>query len=271
MKLDVSSDLHVDNWTTGMKRVQWDKIKNPGSDILLICGDTSNIIGQSLEMVKRAVDVYNYVFFVDGNHEHWYFEGSINDLYRKVNDAVRQYFPDKALFFDGSNFKLLGDTLFIGANLWYDCSIMEPEIQKQDQWEYHRKYDENLRYINFAPYESPIQWAGHHTAMLQLAVQKVQDVDEIKKIVITTHTAPIKQCLPITGNKAWDTAGGCYGNSIAFRILEADKKKKIKLWAYGHTHRRMDFIHNGVRFVNNVRGYENEIKEQQYNLLQVEV
>ena len=61
---DFVSDLHVEHHSN--KMVDW----NPKSDILVIAGDISNDMRISYDHLITIKD-YEYILFVDGNHEHY--------------------------------------------------------------------------------------------------------------------------------------------------------------------------------------------------------
>ena len=77
-KIDIVSDLHVDQWNPNYNnKYPCGEISNnpynfkyPESDILVIAGDISDDINISIDTLNTASEYYDKVIFVDGNHEH---------------------------------------------------------------------------------------------------------------------------------------------------------------------------------------------------------
>src|SRR5438309_10459367 len=110
MKLDVVSDLHVDIWfgTTQLhnpdKRmwegeqeksrflhVDWRYVQNEGSDVLVIAGDTANNVDTTFDVVGAAAADYSYVLVVDGNHEHYNGDGTVDENMERFRGLCSQY------------------------------------------------------------------------------------------------------------------------------------------------------------------------------------
>src|SRR5688500_14815677 len=71
---DFSSDLHFDNAMTGgplgwLGTIDVRKYKNPGAEVLLIAGDTSNSLTDTVDFLNAAAEHYERVIAVLGNHE----------------------------------------------------------------------------------------------------------------------------------------------------------------------------------------------------------
>jgi ABC-type transporter Mla maintaining outer membrane lipid asymmetry ATPase subunit MlaF len=73
-------------------------------------------------------------------------------------------------------------------------------------------------------------------------------------IVLVTHTLPapwlVKHDVEMIGTWRYN----CLGNQYMQSVLEKDTENKIKIWCFGHYHRSVDRIHNGIRYVSNPRG-----------------
>ncbi|MBJ6128563.1 metallophosphoesterase [Microvirga splendida] len=71
---DFSSDLHLDNAAMGgpfrwIGKIDVRKYKNPTSTTLLIAGDTSESLSDTVDFLNAAADHYERVIAVLGNHE----------------------------------------------------------------------------------------------------------------------------------------------------------------------------------------------------------
>jgi Icc-related predicted phosphoesterase len=73
-------------------------------------------------------------------------------------------------------------------------------------------------------------------------------------VVVVTHHAPHRELLQKNPNPRWTSLNGSYANTM----MESIRDKRIKAWCFGHTHDRQDRVIDGVRYINNARGYPNE-------------
>ena len=86
------------------------------------------------------------------------------------------------------------------------------------------------------------------------SVRRLQTHVDVKKIVIATHTVPnpqlISHDIDLVGSLRFNTMGNAYMRNV----LAMDTEKKIHTWCFGHYHRDVDQLHDGIRYVNNCRG-----------------
>ena len=76
MKIDICSDLHVP--LNGS--IQWSKIKNKDSTILVVAGDTSNSIFKTADVLNSASLLYDKVIAVLGNHDFYDYASPDNGI-----------------------------------------------------------------------------------------------------------------------------------------------------------------------------------------------
>lgn len=268
MKIDIISDMHVEHNTA------WaDHPSNDGrssiypwhvdqeADVLLIVGDCGNDPFTTLAVVEEAASFYKNVIFTDGNHEHYNGPRSVNGIVPTVgrnNELFHRYTDerDNVTFVDGDTWIEIDNTLFIGANGWYDWKAYAFASRDQQHLDW-KKSSNDSRMIRFDENGYPDKLAATHAQLLADAVTWAQDDTRIDNIVVMTHTIPHAKGL-VSDNHAWGYLNGSYHNTEMKRVWEADTNNKIKLWAFGHTHFHYDFDAEGIRFVNNSRGYASE-------------
>lgn len=250
MKFDLVSDLHVDH---NSQSLNWLEIKSPDSNCLVIAGDTSNHIVDVVAVLKRAKAAYEHVAFVDGNHE-WY-----NYPYTN-HKAFRDIAAETGAVFLYDTDLLIEDTVFIGVNGWYDFSAT------------NNPYAAKKRFISDMNDYTMI-WKNRdiepeHCAFLQAdkLANKVSDYQSngaVKNIIVVTHTAPRKELVGAPGvAPGTDHLDACFANiTMGDVVRQKDCKNKIKVWCFGHTHQSYDRTLDGVRYVNNSRGYGFEHKK----------
>jgi predicted phosphodiesterase len=255
MKIDFGSDLHVYG-----EFFDWENYRNEGSTILIIAGDTSNCPSRTFKIIEHAIPFYEYILFVDGNHEH-YGSGKTIAL---TKTYLQQKTKDTNIYYLQQNVFILNDILFIGVNGWYNWNVSNTSYK--DSKKAWKTYSNDSVYIKTGRYA--IDSLAHSDVdRLMLLIQDYAQV--VKKIVICTHTAPREDLLELK-DPIWNSLNGSYCNTQMHQVLCADTSKKIKLWLYGHTHTRKDVIIDGIRYVNNARGYRAEIVEP-WKLKQIEI
>jgi hypothetical protein len=99
--------------------------------------------------------------------------------------------------------------------------------------------------------------ALNDAAYMSHSVRKLQMHQDVKAIVMITHTVPnptlINHDLELEGHYRFNTSG----NPHLQMALNQDTENKIKAWCFGHYHRSIDRTINGIRYVNNCRGRGN--------------
>ena len=86
------------------------------------------------------------------------------------------------------------------------------------------------------------------------SVKRLQTHQDVKKIVIATHTVPVPQLIAHDIDLADSFKFNLMGNRHMLSALEADTEHKIHTWCFGHYHGKVDQTRAGIRFVNNCRG-----------------
>ena len=96
--------------------------------------------------------------------------------------------------------------------------------------------------------------AHNDTRYLISSIQRLQTHQDIKKIIIVTHTVPDRSFIDHDIDLVGTMRMNGMGNSTILKCLEADTEKKIKVWAFGHYHGPVDQHIGGIHFVSNPRG-----------------
>lgn len=291
MKIDVCSDLHADAWVFYQELdeegnfhfVNWKKLKNPDSEVLVIAGDTSNKPETTINIVEEACKHYDLVVVVPGNHEHYDSKLTAQEMRGYFSSTFRCISPNIA-FLDGSDcsFKF-EDVLFVGGCGWYDWKCYEhlgiPEVYAYHAW---MDMSNDARFVQVGEIHDP-DWPGYKDEhpMQWLARKQVEDFtkevqnansDEgVRTIVVATHTSPLEGLmLWKPRDMTWNTLTPSYVNSGMNAVWAGEHK--ISNWIYGHTHTPSQKKFDGlpINFVNNACGYPGELGKT-YKLLQIEV
>lgn len=254
MKFDFATDCHIDLWASGVAGLNWPALRNEGSDVLVVTGDHSNKFSETLESLKLARDIYNVVYYVDGNHDWYELLLDFSTGYPVMTEELSKI----GVTHLNASSSQMGDTLFIGANAWYDFLVHGNPGPSRDAWLMGSNDPRMIWDMN--PGIDPLDLATSHAQAVALLVKKAQSDDSVKEIVVLTHTSPRAEITGVHGSPPGiDPMDGAYANvTMGNAVLVADTEQKVKVWCFGHTHTRHDRILDHIRYVNNCRGYEQE-------------
>ncbi|MDB4318320.1 hypothetical protein N9972_01090 [bacterium] len=245
LAFDLISDLHLETWTG-----EFDWTGQPTSPVCVVAGDISSDPRIVRNCLKHLSNCYAAVFYIDGNDEHRYrfheLGQSYQELARSVNRLNRvTYLQDNVVVIDG--------VAVIGTNGWWGYDLDESidrDHCKQHMVDWYAKIIPDKE-IN--P-EELSDLSRRDVAYLVNSVQRLQTHNDVKKIVIITHTVPganlIKHDIDLSGTTQFNHMG----NRLMHLVHTNDTEKKISHWCFGHYHGSVDQTINGIRFVNNCRG-----------------
>lgn len=270
IQFDYASDMHVDMnipWEQsdhydGTSRVYpWHLQKR--SDILVLGGDCGNDPWLTMALVEEARSFYPTVIFTEGNHEH-YIGGRIKESTVSRNRALLRTFSGSkpGVHYLNGSVVSMGDVWFIGSNGWYDF-MSYPLASREQQHQFWKSDSNDARNIRFDPGGYPDKLAMAEAARLREIVLSAQNNDMVSAIVCVTHTIPHPRG-SVGNHHPWSYLNGAYVNGFMEQVWLADRENKIKVWTYGHTHWLADFDAEGIRFVNNARGYHGERRRHQF-------
>lgn len=271
MKFDLISDMHTTHNPAWEDQPAYDGISREypwhlqkQSDVLVIAGDCSNDPWDTLRVVDEASQFYPYVLFTDGNHEHYNRHKQYKELNVRTNTEVFEKFARNSHnvhYLNGTSVTIM-DTLFIGANGWYDWTA-NSFYGRESQHEFWKGESNDSKCIRFSPGGYPDKMARMQAETLRELVVAAQDDESIRNIVAITHTIPTRQgCYPDTHQ--WGHLNGSYVNMFMQQVWMADRAKKIKAWCFGHTHTSYDFDLDGIRFLNNSRDYAQKHRKPEF-------
>ncbi len=282
------SDLHIDAWAhttqlydptmrlwegepyqSRMMHVDWRYCKNPESWALVIAGDTANSVLALSMVAEQASQEYDQVIIIDGNHEHYQGDTTVEDNMAFLSNALQPF--SNVTYLDGVNTLKIGDIMFVGCAGWYDWMAYAdrgiPEYLAKKAWV---QASNDARYPDFGKFKDPDKLALIQAVQLAEQVRIASNDDSVKSIVVTTHMSPRADLMEWReGDPFWNSLTPSYVNTKLRQALEADTNNKIRHWIYGHTHHRMSTSIEGVTYTNNARGYPRE--NDPFKLVQLEI
>jgi hypothetical protein len=237
---DLISDLHVETWDS------FDWTGQPTSPYCVVAGDVSRdhaLVAQTLEHLNKC---YAGVFYIDGNDEHRWNLEDLGGSYRSLQTTLE---PLDGVVYLQDNVVIINGVAILATNGWWTYDF-DPELE-YDQCQ--NWYCEHAQ-CSSSSADAITGLAYHDSAYMTNSIQKLQTHQEVKSIVIVTHTLPA----PWICNHDLDLVNtarfNCMGNSHLPLCLDADTENKINTWVFGHYHRSIDREFAGIRYVSNPRG-----------------
>lgn len=282
--IDFVSDIHIDQWdkTIGVKYacgeikdcpMNWKNIPNK-SNILVIAGDISDDLDNTLKYLSYVSQYYNKILFVDGNHEH---VNKFPELYelnfinKKVSEYNKLLGSDKIIYLPNNDYILdsceCDDTVFIGYCGWWDyCNLDNKTIN--DNLSYFSKWipgltkGDGMEFIKNVSSRAKIE-----KDLLMDKIMKYEKDSKIKKIIIVTHSPPIKEFCDIK------KLGSEYNSGFEDIVnnVKNGKFKKLRLWLSGHVHTKNYDIYHNLEFINHPRGRPDDHNREEYSILKLKI
>lgn len=256
MKIGILSDLHVDHYDENY-------IYNTDIDVFVIAGDISGSLFITKQVIEALAEHHKEIIFIDGNHEH-YASGNVHENMKELEDFSNSF--KNVSYLNGINKVSFGSTIFIGCCGWYDFQNSKYDFAT---CKYAFNKYMNDKYINFS--STPEELAIQQSNNLKKLVEDMQNDETVENIIVVTHSIPIENAILYTNDKIWNMLNGSFANISMKNVINADEKHKIKLWTFGHTHLKWDFVENEIRFICNPRGYPGEKWNRPFDVKIVEI
>lgn len=240
---DLISDLHVDTWA------DFDWSAQATSPVCVVAGD----VAVDPQLLKKTLthlgQNYQAVFYIDGNDEHRNHLENLGTSYKRLVDTVSNiknvvYLHDQVVVING--------VAFLATNGWWSfnwASQFSVDHCMSSLQDYYNISNDATR--------SMLAYAINDSEYLERSLLRLQTHQDVKKIVVITHTVPLGEFVqhdPWLANTYRINTGV---NSYITQGLKADTESKAKVWCFGHFHQSVDQVVDGVRYVCNPRGRTN--------------
>jgi Icc-related predicted phosphoesterase len=235
MKIRLISDLHLDygNFIPGFY----------GEEVLVIAGDISNDIKDSMLLIREYINKNDKVdvVFVLGNHD--YYRNTINDTIKKWLELDLNRFH----FLSSSSVVLRGYR-FCGATLWTDMNNRndkDMEVANLTMRDYNciNGYQYNTKL-------TPSDTVNLHEQQLLYLMKEVDDSKE--PCIIVTHHLPSYKSVAEKYKSSSNNAS--YSSDLDYFVAHVN----IDYWFHGHTHNSCDYMIENTKVVCNPKGYGDE-------------
>lgn len=241
MKLafDLISDLHVDS------HLEFNWKNQATSPICIVAGDVSHDHAQVRHVLAHLGQNYQAVFYIDGNDEHRNHLETLDDSYSTLEKVVTGI---KNVTYMRDNVVIINGVAIIATNAWwtFDWSTkFSVEETKAGVESHYGITDVGTSLIE--------ETARSDAVYLNRSIAKMQTYNDVKKIVLVTHTVPKGEFIendPDLNNYRINSSI----NKYITVGLQNDTEKKVSTWCFGHYHWPVNQELNGIRYVCNPRG-----------------
>lgn len=254
--MQIVSDLHLEFYKT---HELLDKVKiKPNAQYLGLLGDICVCGTNDIINIEKFLDYYStkykIIFWLAGNHE--FYSGkksykSIDDILIRCKTLCKKY--NNVIFLNNKHYDLnIDDTLYriIGTTLWTHIPEEKENYVIDNMNDYNHIYVTGQRNVGpFITIEGVVRLSPKDVNLMHAKSVKYINRhlrDSPYPVIILTHHKPfLSDSTFINIGYETDVIG----------LFNDKYKSKIKLWAYGHTHKHFDSIVNGVHFFSNPKGY----------------
>ena len=181
MTFDLISDLHLETWPEEI-----DFSGQATSPVCVVAGDVARDHGLVKKFIKHLSNCYAAVFYIDGNDEHRLQLDNLDASYARLNQTLRRlprvtYLQDNVVVIDG--------VAILGTNGWWGFDLDETlDLEGSQQWMKNR-FEARVPEVVIDP-QKILDTSRKDAAYLVSSVQRLQTHQDVKKIVIVTHTVP---------------------------------------------------------------------------------
>lgn len=240
---DLISDIHRETWS------HFDWTGQPTAPYCIVAGDLARDRAVVIDTLEQLSEVYQGVFYIDGNDEHKDYMEDIGQSYKELEILVGQI--PKVVYLQ-DNVVIINGVAILATNGWWTYDF-DPALELEQSIQWVQDKDR----ITQSAAQSLSGIGYHDAAYMMNSVNKLQKQQDVMAIVLVTHTVPaawiIQHDIELTDTWRYNSMG----NRHMDLVFDEDTERKIKAWCFGHYHRPTDTIRDGVRYVSNPRGRGN--------------
>ena len=240
---DLISDIHRETWN------HFDWSGQPTAPFCIVAGDIARDRALVIDTLEQLSEVYQGVFYIDGNDEHKDYAEDLSQSYSELS-ALVESIPKVVYMQD--NVVIINGVAILATNGWWSYDF-DPNLEVDQSVKWVQERDG----ISESAALSMNGLAYHDSAYLANSVHKLQTHNDVKSIIIISHTVPTPKIIQHDLDLIDTWRFNAMGNSHLQLALTQDTEHKIKTWCFGHYHKPVDVTIDGVRYVSNPRGRGN--------------
>lgn len=243
------SDLHVDyaenlTWVEALSQQDYQ------ADVVLVAGDISH----KLELTRRCLALFQerfaHVLFVAGNHDLWLTSKETRHSIDKF-DELQQTLDQQGIVQEAL---YTPQVSLVPLQSWYDYSFGEPDTKLRNIW------------VDYRRCRWPNQWEPAQVAEHFSAMNPDPNLRPELPCITFSHFMPRMDLLPPIAVKHFGFLLPILGSAA---IDEQLRQHQPQIHLYGHSHVNVDKTLDGIRYINNARGYPKEPRHESRRLLQL--
>jgi len=212
-----------------------------------------------LDFFEFCSKEYENVLYIPGNHE--YYRGYIDT----VDDIIRgslKFLPN-VHFMNNGKWEKDGIT-FLGGTLWTDMNHNSPITEQYLMGGMNDFRLVNWKKDGYGGRFRPSDAAALHRKTLKYFDETTADLVDSKVVIMSHHAPSFRSVHPKYHNDTQMNFG--YYSDLDEFIMD---RPQIKLWTHGHMHNCSDYNIGNTRIVCNPRGYNDENKFFNNQILEV--
>jgi len=241
---DLISDLHVESWP------DFDWTDQATSPYCVVAGDVAASPEAVADTLRHLGECYAGVFYIDGNEEHRHSLRDLDNSYQELRQAVSDI-PN--VIYMEHNVVITNGVALLAVNGWWTYEF-DPGTDPEQSLEWYRHYVGGIsREQAYVIRDRALEDAAY----LIRSIRRLQTHQDVKKIVILTHTLPDPDFVAHDPDIAGHWRYNSMGNHLINMALLEDSEHKIKNWIFGHYHRSVDQVVGGIHYASNPRGRGN--------------
>ena len=240
---DLISDIHRETWN------HFDWSGQPTAPYCIVAGDIARDRALVIDTLEQLSEVYQGVFYIDGNDEHKDYAEDLSQSYSELS-ALVESIPKVVYMQD--NVVIINGVAILATNGWWSYDF-DPNLEVDQSVKWVQERDG----ISESAALGMNGLAYHDSAYLANSVHKLQTHNDVKSIIIISHTVPTPKIIQHDLELIDTWRFNAMGNSHLQLALTQDTEHKIKTWCFGHYHKPVDVTIDGVRYVSNPRGRGN--------------
>jgi len=240
---DLISDLHRETWS------KFDWTGQATAPYCVVAGDIARDRVLVIDTLEQLSEVYSAVFYIDGNDEHKDYVDDLGRSYTELKSLIESI-PNVVYMQD--NVVIVNGVALLATNGWwtYDFDI-GLDLNQSIEW---MRSKDGITSHQASQY---INQGLHDASYIINSVAKLQTQNDVKSIVLITHTVPDPRIITHDIELIDTWRFNSMGNPHMMSALAQDTEKKISTWCFGHYHRPVDMAIDNVRYVCNPRGKGN--------------
>jgi len=240
---DLISDLHRETWSG------FDWSGQPTSPYCVVAGDIARDRALVVDTLEHLSECYQGVFYIDGNDEHKDYYDDLSQSYLELAALVNSI--PKVVYMQ-DNVVVVNGVAILATNGWWSYDF-DPSLDVDQSVAWLQERENISQSVAMS-----INGIGYHDAAYMInSVSKLQTQNDVRAIVMVTHTVPAPWIIAHDLELIDTWRFNCMGNQHIASALQEDTEHKIKAWCFGHYHKSVDQVVDGIRYVNNCRGRGN--------------